>query len=249
MYKIMAFLITNMIATTMVFAQHTRSNITNDVTQVLNNYSKLSEVKFNKSTQCSQKTTNRLVRNIDRRIDQALRTNETLDESIAKELKKYSVVRGRQVRMTKRILKRRWRVRRAYKKMRRTHPELTRSEFVKNLRSSITKESTEIQKLALINTLNEAGSMENYLLDMKDRVLNCDTNAFQSDSMGIVFLIIFIGLPVLSIISALFALIFGAYWWALGLFAFAVVLLLVWFIWANVESATPPEEEIELDIV
>lgn len=249
MYKLMAFLITNMIATTMVFAQHTRANLTSDMHQVMTNYSKLSEVQVNKSTQCSQRTVNKLVKKIDQRIALAQDTNETLDQSITKELKRYELVRDRQVRMTKRVLKRRWRVRRAYKKMRRNHPEMTRAEFVDGLRNSITTESTQDQRIALVDTITSAGSMENYLLDMKDRVLSCDMNGLQGDTMGIVFLVIFIGLPVLSILSALFALIFGAFWWALGLFVFAVVLLLVWFIWANVERIAPAEEEIELDIV
>ena len=38
----------------------------------------------------------------------------------------------------KRILKRNWRINRAYKKMRRSHPELTKSDFIQNLRTSIT---------------------------------------------------------------------------------------------------------------
>ena len=218
----------------------------------MNSYSKIKEVQKNKGMQCNQRTVKKLVRKIDKRIALAQNTNENLDQSITKELKRYELVRDRQVRMTKRILKRRWRVRRAFKKMRRNHPSMTRSEFVQGLRRSITVERTQEQKEYLVSSISTAGSMENYLLDMKEKVMNCDEAFFQGDTMGIVLLILFIGLPVLSILAALFALIFGAFWWALGLFAFAVVMLLALFIWSNVERAAPDREddpELDLEIV
>lgn len=252
MYKIMAFIITNMIATTMVFAQHTRSSATSDINQVIESYSKISEVQKNKGMQCTQRTVKKLVRKIDQRIAFAQNTNETLDQSITKELKRFELVKDRQVRMTKRILKRRWRIKHAYKKMRRNHPSMTRSDFVKGLKNSISEEKLQEQESQLVSAISISGSMENYLLDMKEKVMNCDETFFQGDTMGIVLLILFIGLPVLSILSALFALIFGAYWWALGLFAFAVVMLLALFIWSNVERVSPKKEtdpDLELDLV
>lgn len=251
--QVMAFIISNMIMTTMVFAQHTKATVTSDINNVLNSYEKLASAQTQKSMQCSERTTKRIVTQIDKRIAKAQRTNETLEESIQIEMAKYERVRSRQIRMTKRTLKRWWRVRRAYKKVRRTHPTLTKREFKEKLRDSISPEKTQEQKTLLISSLTEAGSMENYLLDMKEKVLNCDEVYFQNDNSGLILLIIFIGLPVLSILSAIFAVVFGAFWWALGLFVFAVVVLLAVFIWANVErlNINEKEDEIEpeLDIV
>lgn len=247
MYRFIAFIISNMIMTTMVFAQHTQGSITRDLNLVMNNYSQVVKMSSDKSLQCSDKVTNRIVKNIDRRIQQAQKSNETLDESLAKELARFDAIKSKQTKMTNWTLKRWWRTRRAYKKMRRNHPSLTKAEFKNKLRASVSREETQKQRNFLIAEMTSAGSIENFLMDIKEKVINCDGTYFENNNKGLILIILFIGLPVLSIISALFAVIFGSFMWALGLFVFAVVMLLAAFIWANVETVIPLEKDDDLD--
>ena len=242
--RILAFIITNIMATTLVFAEHTKANINSDLSQVLNAYSSITEGAHNKSNRCSKRNTNKLVRKIDARIDKATSNNETLDESISGEVARYSQVRVAQIKMTKRILKRNRRINRAYKKVRRSNPELTKSDFITKLKNSIKVETTTAGIASLTNTLIEAGSMVNYLVDMKDKVLNCDYSQvkLKGFDFGWIWVILFVGLPILTLITSLFAVLFGAFWWALGLFAYTIVGLLVLFVWGNVASVNPSEE-------
>jgi hypothetical protein len=246
--RIFAFIITNILATTLVFAEHTKASVNSDLSRILNAYSNITEGAHNKSNKCSRRNINKLVNKIDARIDKANLSNKTLEESISHEVARYNQVRVAQIKMTKRILKRNRRINRTYKKVRKSNPTLTKSDFVKKLKSSILVETTAAGVASITSALTEAGSMVNYLVDMKDKVLNCNQSEAKLEGFdfGWVWLILFIGLPILTLITSLFAVLFGAFWWALGLFAYTVVGLLVYFIWANVSSLNQNKElEVE----
>ena len=254
MKRIAAFILTNLMATTMVFAQHTRSYYENDMQTILSGLENIQANSNKSQNECSPRTQNLILNKIDKRIAQAKNSNESLENSIAMELEKFENLKKRQVNMTKRTLKRKWRTHLAYKKMRKSFPSLTKNEFIRNLRNSISPEKTFAETELLKETLFNAGSMENYLLEMKEKIQNCDATFFDGGTMGLIYLILFIGLPVLSIIAALFAVIFGAFAWALGLTIFAVGMLLIFFIWANIgkfqsNEQSRPESEEELNLL
>lgn len=251
--RIIAFIIMNMMATTLVFAEHTKASLNNDLSRILNAYSNITDQARNKSNQCSMVKTNKLIKKIDARIALAQNSNESLDESINKEINRYYKLRSFQVKMTKKILRWNRRITRAYNNVKKSNPELTRSEFVSELRASITKTRTIERVESIKASLIEAGSMVNYLTDMKDKLLNCNAEKALSQDKGFdigwLWVILFVGLPVITLLTSLFALIFGAFWWALGLFAYTVVGLLVLFIWGNVARVNPQgddEEELNL---
>ena len=246
--RIFAFIITNILATTLVFAEHTKAGINSDLSRVLSAYSSITDGAHNKSNKCSKRNINKLVNKIDARIEKANLSNETLDESISKEVARYNQVRVAQVRMTKRIWRRNRRINRTYRKVRKSNPALTKAEFVNKLKSTISLETTTAGIVSITSALVEAGSVVNYLVDMKDKILNCNQSEAKLDGFdfGWVWVILFVGLPVLTLITSLFAVLFGAFWWALGLFAYTVVGLLVYFVWANVSSLNQNRElEVE----
>jgi hypothetical protein len=242
--RILAFIITNIMATTLVFAEHTKASLNSDLSKVFNAYSDITDGARTKSNKCSKRNINKLVGKIDARIENANTTNETLDQSIAKELSRYSQVRKAQIKMTKKILRKNRRINRTYKKVRKSNPELTKSDFVQKLKSSITKEMTATRINSIIMALTQAGSMTNYLIDMKDKVINCDYASMKVKGFDVawIWIILFVGLPVIALIVALFSLLFGAFWLALGLFAYTVTGLLIYFIWANVTRFNPTNE-------
>lgn len=252
MKKLIAFVLTNLMATTFVFAEHTRAHYQNDIQTILNGLDQVNAEVQNKSLirQCSPKMTRVLVKKINQRIAKAQNSNESLNQSIEIELEKFSKLKIRQAKMTKKTLRWRWRTNRAYKKMRRSFPELTKAEFINNLKTSISTETVSLQKEELRQVLISSGSMENYLLDMRDKIENCDQAFFDNSTMGLIFIILFIGLPVIAILAALFAVIFGAFAWALGLTIFGIGMLLIFFVWGNLSIAqvqrTPDQDDLDL---
>ncbi len=246
--RIIAFILTNIMATTLVFAEHTKANFNSDLSRVFDAYSSITQGARNKSNQCSNSQTNKLVRKIDSRIEKARLSNETIEDSLKKELIRYEKVRRAQIRMTKRILKRNRRINRTYRKVKKSNPKLTFVDYVKELKASVTTKRTEQRIASITETLLEAGSMENYLVDMKDRILRCDFSKVDGSGfdIGWVWVILFVGLPILTLITSLFAIIFGAFWWALGLFAYSVIGLLILFTWGNISLNRSSDDQEEV---
>jgi hypothetical protein len=222
-----------MISTTMVLAQHTMSSARQDLNQVFSQLENVSEYQSLKSTNsCEELDKSILIKKIDKRIAKAQRRNESLQKSLTKEIKKYKILKKRQSRMTKRILKKQRRVTKYYKKALKLNPDLTREDFVSGLRASLLPTVVQNGVTEITSLLTEAGSMENYLLNMKSGLLTCDKE-LMSDNSGIIYLIIFIGVPVLAIIAALIGLIAGAMTFALWTFIGAVAILVVFFLIGN----------------
>jgi len=246
MKKITALIITYMISTTLVLAQHTMAGVQSDIYQVFSQLNNTTEYQKNKSNSCESQDTQELLRKIDIRIKKARASNETLAESIKKESKKFKQVKYRQAKMTKKILKRNRRVNKAYRKAKVSFPELTFKTFVKELRASLNPSHVTSGLIQLESVLTNAGSMESYLLTMKNSIETCET-LIDGGNSGLIYLIVFIGVPVLAIVSALVALLFGATGWALWLFVGAVAILLVFFIIGNLGSRlfVKNKEEIE----
>ncbi len=245
MKKITAFILTYMISTTLVLAQHTYANVQSDIYQVFTQLNNTTEYQKNKSNSCESQDTKELLKKIDTRIEKARSSNESLSESIKTESRKFKQVKYRQAKMTKKILKRNRRVNKAYRKAKKSFPELTFKDFVKGLKDSLNPIHVTHGLNELESILTSAGSMESYLLTMKNSIETCETLVDGGNS-GLIYLIIFVGVPVLAIISALVALLFGAVGWALWLFIGALGILLVFFILGNLGSKLfiPNKEEI-----
>jgi hypothetical protein len=245
MKKIIALLLTYIISTTMVLAQHTNASVQSDIYQVFTQINNVTEYQKNKSNSCQSQDTKELLVKIDKRIERARASNESLSESIKNESAKFKRVKYRQAKMTIKILKRNRRVNKAYRKAKQSFPQLTFKSFVKELKDSLKPIHVANGLAELEKILTDASSMESYLLTMKNSIETCET-LIDGGNSGLIYLIIFIGVPVLAIVSALIALLFGAVGWALWLFVGAVAILLVFFIIGNLGSKLfiPNKEEI-----
>ena len=246
MKQIGTLILTYLISTTLVLAQHTNASVQSDINQVLNQINNVTEYQSIQKSQntCESSDVKRLVKKIDKRIAKARKSNETLESSIATEVKKFKKLKYRQNKMSKRILKRKRRIKRAHRKMKKSFPKLTRSEYVKKLKASMSRSHIESGVADITNLLTVAGSMENYLLDMKHKIETCE-EVLDGGNSGLIYLIIFIGVPVLAILASLITLIFGATTWALWLFIGAISLLLVFFVLGNLgKSLILNDEEV-----
>jgi hypothetical protein len=250
--KVLSLIITYMISTTMVLAQHTVSSARQDLHQIfsqlenVSEYQKLkSENLSSSSNTCDQIDTSVIIKKVDKRLAKARRSNETLSKSISSETKKFKRIKKRQARMTKRILKKQKRISKYYKKAVKLNPELTREEFVLGLRESLNPLIVQNGIKQIVSLLTDAGSMENYLLTMKSNLVTCESELL-GDNSGLIYLIIFIGVPVLAIIASLVALIAGAGTFALWSFLGAIAILVVFFLIGNLSNKLfiPNKEEV-----
>jgi exonuclease VII small subunit len=240
--RILSFIILNMITTTFVFAHHTRMNVTASVYDAIN-FSK--QMQADKSfNQCSDKNKSHILNKLDGAIARAENSDASLEESIQTYQKKFRYLHYKQRKKTRRVLRWNFRVNRMYRRVKKANPEITFNEMVAKMKYSISIERRDKGLQMVEDSLNQAGSLTNYLYSLKEQVLNCEIGkAMLNDpgnGLGITLLILFVGLPVLSILGALFALIMGAFWWALGFFLFAVVMLAALFIWAQVDKNAEP---------
>ena len=249
MKKIASIIITYMISTTLVLAQHTFTSAQSDLNQVFAQIENVNQYqKLTKSTNsCESIDKKELIKKIDKRIAKAHNSNETLEESLEIETKKYKKLKVRQSKMVRKILKRNRRIKRAYKKVKKQNPEITRAEFVANLKESIKPSTLDAGISELTEILTSAGSMESYLLNIKSGLNTCK-NTFVDGNAGMIYLIIFVGVPVLSILVAIFALLFGLFSLALWLFVGAVAILIVFIVIGNLSSKllSVNEQEFEL---
>lgn len=235
MKKSLTFIICQMILTTFVFAQHTKSNLTNDIFNVINYTNNLKTQKsFN---QCSPKVKNFALNKLNSQISKAKLSNETLEESIVRYQQKFSYIHYKQAKKTKKLLRRNRKLNKIYRKAKASNPSLSFNKMVEDLKYSRTNERMERGLAMIEQELLESGSLVSYLEQLRYDIENCTLGQKMmkdtADNMGLALLIIFIGLPVFSIIAALVTLIIGAFGWALGFFLFAVVMLAALFIWAQ----------------
>jgi hypothetical protein len=236
MKKIVSLVLTYLMSTTLVFAQHTRSSIEHEIQHTVEIVKQAQAATTNPKT-CTAQEKRKMLRKIDRKIRRAQRRNESLDTSVYKMQKKYDRFKKRQVRKTNRILNNHKRLNRMYRKLAMNNSELTKEALVDELKLSIAPETIEQERENITDKLLRAGSMENFLMDAKEFINNCDNvnkSIEGSDTWGLVLLILFVGTPILAILVALFALIFGAFKLALGLFIYAIVMVGVLLIISNV---------------
>lgn len=237
--KVTIFVMCQMILTTFVFAQHTRVDVTAQIQGVVNYTYKLQAQK--NLNQCSDKVKSFVLPRLENQIEKAKNSSESLEEAIVSYQNKFSYLHYKQAKKTKRLLKRNRKLNRIYRNVKKSNPELTFNQMVANLKYSRSVERRD-RGLAMIETeLLSAGSLVNYLESLKENINNCVMGETLLDTdggnMGLILLILFIGLPVLSILAALITLVIGAFGWALGFFLFAVVMLAALFVMAQFPMA------------
>ncbi len=250
-YKMFILLMTYMISTSLVFAKHTRINSEVAMGNVLVMAQDLSIAQgFNKS-QCNEKLNNRLVKKLDRKIAKALRKNEDVEVTIAKKIKLFTKVEKLLGKKVKRILKSERKTKKLFKKLSKNDKDLTKDSMISTLKRSLLATNGINTKEAITSELLAAGSLTGYLSQIRNDIENCSFDSLSKNGgSGWVTLILFIGVPVVSIVVALFALLFASWWLALGLFILAIVLLGVFIIISIIQgkkkSSNSKEEEVPL---
>jgi len=224
-------LMTYMISTSLVFAKHTRIYSEVAISNVFTMAQDLSVAQgFNKN-QCNSKLNNKLVKKLNRKIAKALRKNEDVEATITKKTKIFTKVEKQLGKKVKRILKSKRKARKLFKKLSKSNKSLTKESMITKLKNSLIPAKGSNMKEMITSELLAAGSLANYLIQIKEDIQSCSFDTFNKNKGGgLVMLIVFIGLPVVAIIAALFALIFAAWWSALGLFIFAIVFLGIFII-------------------
>jgi len=234
MKKLTSLILTYLMSTTLVFSQHTKSNIDIEIQKTI---SIIKDVKDSKTKSCTPKEKNKLLKKIDRRIRRAYRKNESLETSVYKVTKKFNRFKNRQIRKTNKILRKQRRINRVHRKLAQHHPEMTKDLLVEQLKHSIDPTTIALEKDAILNKLVQAGSMENFLLDAKDFIEQCEkgySSIEGGDTWGLVLLILFVGTPILALLISIFALIFGAFNLALILFIYTIVMAGVLVLMSNI---------------
>jgi hypothetical protein len=235
--KILTLILCFMMSSTMVFAEHTKANISADIFSIIDYTNSLKNQK--NIQQCSPKVQVTLLNKLESQIVKAKNSTETLDESIARYQQKFSYVHYKQAKQTNKLLRNNRKLNRVYRKTVTSNPNLTFNQMVENLKYSISNERKVAGLERIESELIEAGSLVNYLEILKSKIENCVDGApmLDGDTMGIILLILFIGLPVLSLLAALITLVIGAFSWALGFLIFAVAMLAIFFIWAQIDKS------------
>jgi ABC-type multidrug transport system fused ATPase/permease subunit len=234
MRKIVSFILMNMISTSLVFAHETRLSQDKEIVTMVNLLDQVYATEKNQNF-CEVAAQNKMIARLNFKIQQAKKSSRTLEQEIVKYTAIYENLYQKQSRQTKKILKSSKKLNRLYHRVIQNNPEVTFTDFKQGLIHPISTESKEGIKNLIESELKRAGSVVNFLENVQEKVENCDAITSGSDNQTwyLVLLIVFLGLPVLSILGALFAVLFAAWWWALGLFVFAVVMLGILFIIAQ----------------
>lgn len=218
-------ILTFLMSTTFVFAKQARTNLDSEISKVLN---ASGDMQSNKSiNSCNPRTQRYLLKTVNKSINKEKRNPTTLETAIKRYQIKYSNTHYKTAKKTNRILKRNRKLNRYYRKIKKNNPETTFKGMVADMKESMTKE-TRLRGLANVETtLVKAGSLLNHLEDLKLQIADCSINQKLKggDTWAIIQAVIFIGLPVIAILSLIITLIMGAWAWALGLLIFAVVML------------------------
>jgi hypothetical protein len=210
MRKIVSFILMNMISTSLVFAHETRLSQDKEIVTMINLLDQVYNTEKNQNF-CEVASQNKMLTRLNSKIQQAKKSTRTLEQEVVKYTAIYEKLHQKQLKQTKKILKSSRKLNRLYQKVKQHNPELSFTDFKLGLMQPISEDNKEGIKNLIESELKNAGSVVNFLENIQEKVQSCDALFSASDNQTwyLVLLIVFLGLPILSIIGALFAVLFA----------------------------------------